>query len=393
MFSFSKKKRHLVEVFDIGSASVGGLVFEHKEESLPVIISSTRKQTNFSKKMTPTNAWKAIHESFCKVADNIKKKTPERPDMTFCVFSSPWYIAQTRIIKMRKEKEFQVDKKLFDKLIEDEAKIFKSQWQDETWNRKNENTFLEQEVTKTLLNGYTVKNPINKRTPDLKLYAYMSLSFDLFKEKIRNDILTHVKSDSIYFNSFPFVAFEVLKEIADTQKGLVITDISGELTDVFVFRDNIIEEISSFPKGANFFIRRLASGLNLSFEEARSLILEYQRDELDKDYSTKISNILDAASGEWSKYLKKLLTKISEDKYLPQNFYFCGPDIAIKEVKDKISHEDFSRLTIFGKPFEINYLMPESLKHHFNYTESFSSNKDIFLLILSMFAVKFIHNK
>jgi hypothetical protein len=213
------------------------------------------------------------------------------------------------------------------------------------------------------------------------------------EEKIKEDILNFIKPHSIRFHTLPFVLFNVLKNIINTKEGLILVDLTGELTDVFLIRDNIIEEANCFAKGENFFIRRLASAFNVSFGEARALLLQYQRQDLGNPVSEKISNVLKMAGNEWGKSLNALLKDMADEKTLPQKLYFCGNSGPIKEIGNQLAHEEYKPLTSLGYPFDVKLLLPDSLKYHFSFKKGFSNTKNVFLLISALFANQILHKK
>ncbi len=392
LFGEKKRKQSLVAIFDIASASVGGLLFKKQKGFAPQIMTSIRQPANIPSKKNFAETWKAIHVAFDSVTKYLKKNSPETPSVAFCVFSSPWYVSQTKIIKVKREKKFEIEKELISELIKDEMRTFKTEWSSGNQTQKKENTFIESVPIKTVLNGYTVKNPLGKKVNDLELYAYLSLISTSLKEKIKDEILTDIHPSRIGFNTFPYVFLNVLRGLVNTKEGAMFIDISGEITDVFIIRNNIIQEINSFSKGENFFIRRIASAFNLNFNEAKFKFLQYQRKELEKTYSEKISAILKPATNEWGNDLKELLNQIAKDQLLPQNLYLCGRKraVSLKEIATQISGESFAKFTTFNQPFNVKFLLPESLKHHFDFPKGFSGTKDIFLLISALFADKFL---
>ncbi|MFC1625389.1 hypothetical protein ACFL1O_00745 [Patescibacteria group bacterium] len=387
MKSFSlKEKDSVVAVFDIGSSSIGGLLFKQGEK-LPQILCSIRKEINFLNEKNSSKLRRDLCKTITSVADYLKTKSSEKSDYALCVFSSPWYISQTKIIKVQRDMPFEINQNLIKKLIKDETDIFHAQWNGTKNKAQNKNmAFLEQIPVKTILNGYDTKSPLNKKTKKFELYALLSLTVGSIHEKIKKEISDHLNISSVYSHSFPFVALEVLNNILNIKDGLVFVDISGGITDIFIVRNNIIEEMASFPKGENFFINKLAEAFNSTKEEARGTFSQYQRNELNSKYSEKTRKVLDDAGKEWGEYLKKLLIEVVEDKYLPQNLYFCGSIASSKEIHNKVLTRDFSKFTIFSQPFNVHFLLPESLKYHFDFKQGFSDNKDIFLLISALFA-------
>jgi len=378
MFDFLKKERtSTVAVFDVASDSVGGLLFEKQKEQLPNILISIRKPIKFPEKEDASKLQNDIIKSIQEVASHLKKHSSKELDSALFVFSSPWYVSKTQIVKIKKQKRIKINQDLIDNLIDEEAKNFREEWGNST---------LEHKMIRSVMNGYATQNPLEKKAKDFELYIYLSLVPEFLQENIKIIASEKLNTPQTYMHSFPFVLWKILLKILNLQEDSLFIDINGEITDVFVIRDGILEEISTLPKGENFFINRLASGLNLEAREAKNLFLQHKRGDLKTDKMEKVQKILEIAATEWGKHLKKLLKEIAEDKYLPQNLYFLGPAASLKEVQKQIVQEDLSQLTIWRQPFVTHFLLPESLKYHFKFKKGFDEHKDIFLLLATLFA-------
>ncbi|MDO8555295.1 MAG: hypothetical protein Q7R75_01905 [bacterium] len=386
MFLFGGGKKterdSVIAVFDIASSSVGGLLFKKRKNQLPEILSSVRQDVVFGETSDFSARWRVFSEAFIAVAKNLKSDFSHTPDSVMCVFSCPWFTSQTKLVKIQREKNFQVKKDLIKTLIEEQSDLFKKQWRD--------SVFFERRLMKTLLNGYEVENSFDKFSRNIELYLYLSLGMSHIEENLEKEIYKYLGTDKIVFHSFPFVAFSVLREILDTNEGFILADIAGELTDILLMRDGIIEEVNCFNKGENFFIRRLASAVNIDFTEAKAVFRQYQRAELTSEKSLKVGNVLKLATDEWGKSLEELLKKMSSDRLLPQNFYFCGSAGSLNEITKHVSSGDFSSFTVLSKPFAVSLLEPSIFKDSFEFTKGFSDNKDISLLMSSFFANKFV---
>ncbi len=388
VFETEKKLKDgsLVAVFDIASASVGGLLLRHRKKGLPEILVSTRLSADFPSDASFAVIWRSLHKAFLSVTEYLKKSVPEKPEYAFCVFSSPWYIFKTKIIRVSRKNPFKVDENFLNQLIRDEADIFKRRWQESALGEKGEAVFIEQEPVKTTLNGYLIKSPLGKTAHRMELTVYFSMGLSVMEQKIKEDILRFIKPQMIFFSTFPFVAFKILKHVINTREGLILTDITRELTDVFLIRDNIPEEVNSFNKGENFLARRLASVFNMEFSEAKSLLSQYERGDLEPGYSFRVGETMEAASGEWFNHLRKMLMSMAEERLLPQNFYFCGPAGSLKEISQRVLNEELAKYTVLNKPFNVGFLLPESFRHHFDFPKGFSNSKDILLLTSALYA-------
>ena len=154
---FKKKEKYTV-VFDINSASIGAAIIKHVLGEKPEIITTDRVNINFLMDVDFKAFSRCTIDSFKRILKNIIKKFPKKIDLITCVFSSPWYISQTRIIKIKKDEEILVDKFFIDKILEKEKIIFKDKW-----DRKEEADFVEQEIMAVNLNGYHIRNFIIRK--------------------------------------------------------------------------------------------------------------------------------------------------------------------------------------------------------------------------------------
>ncbi|MDD5032582.1 MAG: hypothetical protein PHC85_00470 [Candidatus Pacebacteria bacterium] len=376
-----------IAVFDIASASVGGLLFRVKKDCGVEILTSVRLPVNFSKDEKRTRLWQNLKDGVKAVSEQLKKSPFPKPEAALCVFSSPWYAGQTKIIKVKREIPFKIDEKLLESLTKDEMGIFEKSWAD---TKDGNAQFLEHTPTKAVLNGYDIKDIFGKTAKAAELHLYLSIIPGELENKIKKEILNDLKPDSIKLHSFAFAFFKVMENLIDMEKGAMFVDITGDITDVIVFREHSIEEICSFPKGEKFFARRIASALNLDETDASNRLIQYQRGELDQYYGQKIKLVLESAAEEWGKSMESLFEEMSKDRLLPQNLYFCGQAVSFPEITAQFSKRNFARFTNLGMPFETQYLLPESLKYHFDFPQGFSGNKDIFLLLEALFASTFV---
>ena len=78
-----------------------------------------------------------------------------------------------------------------------------------------------------------------------------------------------------------------------------------------------------------------------------------------------------------------ILVYLTQDA-LPCNEYTIENLIAPFENDPKVA-------ATFGKQFDARLLLPESLKYHFQLPKGFAGNKDIFMLISSLYANKFLN--
>jgi hypothetical protein len=380
LFGASSKEK-LVAIFDITSSSIGAALFVHHPDKIPEILTTLRLDTDISLVLNFQKFQRNTIKAFERAIKFLRKKIPpvwHKPDSVIIIFSSPMYVSQSKIIKAGKTKPFEIDEIFFEKAVSDEANAFKKEWQTRQ-DKGNEETveILEKEIMRTRLNGYAVKNPVGKRAKNVEIFLYLSLGVKILKEKIKEHIFYHLGETKLHFQTFPFVAFNVLGRIFGFEKNFLFIDIGGEITDLISIRGGFLEEVISFPRGENFLVRRISSAFHFGLEESSSLLSQFSRGDLHRDISDKTRKVVEDASSEWCQFFKKSLEELPDAALKSRQIMVLGGRSAmvLKDytecLKDSISTQ---------------FLLPEAFRDHFYFKKGFSEHKDISLILETLFA-------
>jgi len=385
-----KKKDKTIAAIDIGSASIGGMIFRQDKDGKPEVLSVKRINIRPTEKLDVYRFYKLQEETLTILLKELRKDF-KRPDTILCILPPFFYVSQTRIIKVNRSDDFEITRKLFDSLINDEMKIFaKTETEIPKVRQKDNATFFESEIMKVNLNGYSAPNPFGKKTKNLELYTYISLGSKVIKERMERVIHENFAVSPIYFRTFPFTAFKVLSNMIDAQKGFLFVDIAGELTEISVVRDGILEETVSFPMGKNFLMRKIARALSVSVRESASIFERMQKEHESEQVGEKLKNVFNEVRDKWCNFFEKTVNGLISKKYLPQDLLLVGNEKIVKSFAQCLSDRDsFTDFTVLAKPFDVGKISAGSLRDHFNFSDS-KIKKDIFLMIEALFANKFL---
>ncbi len=387
-FGFGGKKEETILVLDIGSASVGGAIVKISSENEPEILATSRVPVNFLWDINFQAFWRCARNSLKKVLNHLAKESLERPDKILCVFSSPWFISQTRIISLKKNDPFEIKKGFLEKLIDDEVKTFKKRWKSETSRSGGEPEVFERNPMKVTLNGYPTRKPFGKRAKEMKAYIYMSLGMKKMVDEIRNIILENFGDRPILFHTLPFVISSVLDDVIHPEGGYIFADIGGEMSDISLVRDDVLEETVSFPFGRNSILRKISSEFKTSFKEASSLAEKFGSGRMDSSDTQKITPIMEAAKKEWTLLLRQALVELSGRGPLSKDFFLIGCKDDSLNLIDCVKDDFFSRFTILGSSFDVRQILPGALRHYFSFKKGLKNEGDVFLMMESFFADK-----
>lgn len=345
-------------VFDIRSGMVGGVLFETRISGIPRIILSVREpilpeeDINVGKLLTLTLG------ALDKVSDKIYKAGLGAPSRIFCVLSSPWYFSQTRLIHLKKNAPFMFNTKLADSLIHKEIKLFE---EEHAVKYGGSVRAVELKNIKTLLNGYETPDPLDKKTKELQMSIFISMSGEQVLKKIEDTIGKHFHSGPTKFISSAMTSFTIVRDIYPGCENFLLIDVGGEVTDILLVKQNIPGTSISFPLGRNYFVRGVATRLRVSLSEAASLVSLFRDGHAEISVAKKLTPIIDDLSAKWLGQLQESLANISEGASIPSAVYLAGGGEMTELFSTIIKSEQFSQYTLAASKFEIILLNTEML--------------------------------
>jgi hypothetical protein len=388
IFSESKEEKELALVFDIGSSSVGGAVFEVQKLGIPKIVLSIREPIIFEEKIDIDRFLFLTIKSLEIVAGKISTMGIGKPVRIFCVLSSPWYASQTRTIKLEKNTSFLFTSKLADSLIQKETSLFEEEHLAKFLDTDNKVRLIEFKNMKTMLNGYMTPDPINKKAKKIEMIIFISISVEKILKKIEETIFKHFHSENIKFSSFAMASFTVARDMFVQQDNFLLVDIAGEVTDISIINKNILSNSISYPLGRNFMIRRVADSLNCTLSEAKSFISLYKDGHAAGSVEKKLKPIIDKLKTEWLSGFQQSLVNLSDDISIPATI-FITVDQELKDFfSEIIKTEQFNQYTLTESEFRIIFLDAQTLHG----ITSFKDNtvRDPFLIVESIYINRFI---
>ncbi len=386
----AKSGQHFIIVFDIGSASIGGAFASIDSKKPPEVIFATRQDIPFQEKLD----FQRFLDSMIKTLEGMfvemqKAGGGVRVDQAFCVLASPWYASQTRLVHYNQPQPFAVTEKGLHKLIQKEIELFRDS---KLFARsKVGNTMPEIMESKNIqmkLNGYEVKDPFGKKTSELEIALYISMiPANIFKS-INESIKKFWHVPDVHFSSFSFTAFDTIRDMFTDEQGFLFMDISGEVTDISLAKDNVLLESISFPAGKNMLVRALITGLKTPPAAAISELKLYLENKLTREHMQRVEKILEDASKEWLVFFEDALLQFAAEFPIPRTIFYTVDDDATKWFEDAIRATNFTRFSQEDGTFVTRSLGTAFLNKFIQVLEP--DFQDPFLAIETIFANKFM---
>lgn len=388
---FQKKQRggqHFIIIFDIGSASIGGSFVSINPGKIPEVIFSIRRDIPFQEKLNFERFLNSMISTLEDMFEAMKKAGGGVVvDQAYCVLASPWYASQTRLVRYTQSTPFLVTKKGLDKLIQKEVGIFTSSAEFEKAKSGGlPPVIMESKNIQIKLNGYEVRNPFEKNAAELEVALYISMIPSNIFTSINESILKFWHLRSVHFSSFSFTAFDTIRDIFVDESSFLFMDISGEVTDISLAKDNVLLESISFPAGKNMLLRSLIKEMKSSPSTATSELKLYHEGNSTHEHAKQIEQILSTQTDQWKIFFEDALAQFATEYPIPKTIYYTADDDVTKWFASAIKEANFKRFAQEDGQFFVRELGNTFLNKFIQVQEP--DFQDPFLAIESIFANK-----
>ncbi|MBU3668532.1 MAG: hypothetical protein FGM57_01035 [Candidatus Taylorbacteria bacterium] len=370
-------------VFYIGNGVVKGAIVSH-ESNKPQIRTIRVRELPHYQERDREHLEKRILFEFGELAHEIKtedilalKGTSFKFVDATVILSSPWYISETSIIKMKEQKPFNITQQLIDGALGNIVKAYRD-------SHRMDIAVLEQKMIKILLNGYPTNDPIKKKVTSLDLNIFTSFARKSSIENINQiiDQYFHVKETNIHSQSL--AAFSVIGSLWRDLNQYIITDITSQLTELVSVRKGILSEAASIPKGKQFLVKSVSNDLGVSTEVAESLLKMKSTGHIEENLAKKVDTALLKAQKEWLKEFSDALRVMSASSSLPNTFILFAPKDVTGIFSQFIQAEEYQQFSFAEGKFEVKEVSVADLLPYC--TISPGTNQDLSIVLGSLFS-------
>lgn len=342
-FNSSSKKERTVVIFDIGSGSVGGAIAHIPIDSkgIPTIIKSARTEIAFKNELDFSIFLDDMLEALNTTATELYKAKLGAPEEIICVMASPWYLSETRIIKMSKEHSFIFTKRLADELFQKEIATLNETYKTKYGGVESAPEVIEHHIMNVSLNGYNIPDPIGKRSRSIEMNMIISLSPKVCLDKIRKTLSKTYHSTPTSFSSFAVASYIAVRDRFISPTSYLLLDISGEITDVGIVSKGILKATLSFPFGKKTFFKYMCSKLEVELRDAKELFSLYSSGTISKKLKDKLDPLFKSIENSWSEAFRACINTLPHTLTLPGTIFLTA-DTDIRDwFVDVIRNEEY----------------------------------------------------
>ncbi len=209
------------------------------------------------------------------------------------------------------------------------------------------------------IDGYKILNPVGFRGKNLILDIFCAFA-PLVHLSSLETIATELGLELIGITAQPYAVSQTFSE--NPEFGAIFIDIGGGTTDISVVRQGAIEGTKMFALGGRVFTKRIAQVLDLPFEKAEELKINYSVGKnLDQKIKNKLREILLEDAKVWLEGVILALSEFSLIDYFPSQILLCGGGSLLPEIKEVLKDLDWTKKLAFTKKPKINFITPKDI--------------------------------
>jgi hypothetical protein len=172
------------------------------------------------------------------------------------VLSSDMYESYIKDLVIEKDQPFILTKDQFNKAIEKHAEVINAE--------KAGKLVLERDVTNVTINGYSLKNPFNKKVNKLAVSFYASFVEEKLIESIEQTIKKNVHISKISFKTHTLNKFNVIRNAFLNVANYISIDVTENYTDIFIVENNSLVYRKMFNSGYQNFIDEISEKCSMN---------------------------------------------------------------------------------------------------------------------------------
>ncbi len=172
------------------------------------------------------------------------------------VLSSDMYECYIKDLVIEKDQPFILTKDQFNKAIEKHAEVINAE--------KAGKLVLERDVTNVTINGYSLKNPFNKKVNKLAVSFYASFIEEKLIESIEQTIKKNIHISKITFKTHTLNKFNVIRNAFLNVANYISIDVAENYTDVFIVENNSLIYRKMFNSGYQNFIDEISEKCSMN---------------------------------------------------------------------------------------------------------------------------------
>ena len=270
--------------------------------------------------------------------------------------------------------------------------IVRSQLSRETGYNEIDVKLVNAAIVDTRIDGYKVSNPIGFQGKEVTLSIFNAFA-PLVHYGALQTIAAEIDRELLAIAAEPYALTRCFGNEDSSQFGEIFIDIGAGTTDVAIVRNGTVEGTKMFTLGGRMFTKRLAQNLNISFQEAEEIKLNYSNDKLERQSHRIVREAMQTDCDVWLSGVILTIEEFDDIDVLPSKILLSGGGALLPEIKEILESREWMKSLPFAKKPQINFLNPKMITNMGDDTKTLNSPQDAVPLALANLALSFINDE
>jgi len=211
------------------------------------------------------------------------------------------------------------------------------------------------------IDGYKVSNPLGFQGKDVAVQIYTAFAPMLHIGALER-VADELSLELIAVAAEPFaVSRSVLGNDASSNFTAILADVGGGTTDIAVVNDGGVEGTKMFGIGGRSFTRTIANDLDLTYDAAEKLKVNFDHEYLKSSVKEKISKSIDKTLEVWLQGVELALGEFDSVDHLPNKILLCGGGASLQQLVDALSTGNWYKNLPFTRKPTVHYIKPDEV--------------------------------
>ena len=211
------------------------------------------------------------------------------------------------------------------------------------------------------IDGYKVSNPLGFQGKDVAVQIYTAFAPMLHIGALER-VADELSLELIAVAAEPFaVSRSVLGNDASSNFTAILADVGGGTTDIAVVNDGGVEGTKMFGIGGRSFTRTIANDLDLTYDAAEKLKVNFDHEYLKPSVKEKISKSIDKTLEVELQGVELALGEFDSVDHLPNKILLCGGGASLQQLVDALSTGNWYKNLPFTRKPTVHHIKPDEV--------------------------------
>jgi cell division protein FtsA len=387
---FGSKKTNYALALDIGTEFVKALIFRIEGDKGYVVGYGKQRQRLSDMQGGAVTDIQGVIENCQKALTEAQSAAKQIATQTVIGIAGELVKGTTTTVKyIRDDPKARITYKemreIVDKVQERAFEKTRSQLAWESGHREIDVKLVNAAIVEVKIDGHKVTNPLGFQGKEVEIAIFNAFAPIVHLGALET-IAAGLELDLLSIAAEPYaVARSVGLEEKPDFSGIFI-DIGGGTTDIAVVRNGGVEGTKMFALGGRAFTRRIAESMDIPFEQAEELKINYSHGKVSQKLKKQVGEILLSDSQVWLSGVELTLSEFALD-LLPAKILLCGGGSQLPEIKKILETSAWTARLPFTKAPQVRFLRPEEVVNIKDETQRISGAQDITPMALANLAI------